>query len=172
MSASLMHGSDWTGQDVSGWWLSEKLDGFRCYWDGSRFLSRDGLEFEVPAWFRAGMPRQALDGELWAGAATTHNDVQRAVTSGRWESLVFRPFDVPLRGLKIEQAISVLAALALPAHVEPVKYQRLASTPEAISLMRQVVAAGGEGVMLRKAASGYAPCRSEKLLKLKPALVN
>jgi DNA ligase 1 len=168
----LMHGYDWSGQDVAGWWASEKLDGFRCYWDGSRFLSRDGLEFEAPAWFRAGMPRKALDGELWAGAATTHNDVQRAVAAGQWEALAFRPFDVPERGIKVEQAIGVLGALALPDHVRPVRYQRIDSTAEAMAFMRRVVAAGGEGVMLRKPDSGYAPCRSEKLLKLKPALVN
>ena len=32
----LMHGKDWEGEDVSGWFLSEKLDGFRCLWMGVR----------------------------------------------------------------------------------------------------------------------------------------
>src|SRR5688500_19350166 len=26
--------------DLSGWWMSEKLDGVRAYWDGRQFLSR------------------------------------------------------------------------------------------------------------------------------------
>src|SRR5882724_5523118 len=26
--------------DPAGWWLSEKLDGVRAYWDGRQFLSR------------------------------------------------------------------------------------------------------------------------------------
>src|SRR5687767_7233532 len=25
--------------DLSGWWMSEKLDGVRAYWDGQQFLS-------------------------------------------------------------------------------------------------------------------------------------
>src|SRR5262245_3509497 len=29
----------WDGaSDLTGWWLSEKLDGVRAYWDGTRFL--------------------------------------------------------------------------------------------------------------------------------------
>src|SRR5262249_11455916 len=28
--------------DLGGWWMSEKLDGVRAYWDGTQFLSRQG----------------------------------------------------------------------------------------------------------------------------------
>src|SRR5271155_5516264 len=28
--------------DPSGWWMSEKLDGVRAYWDGKQFISRLG----------------------------------------------------------------------------------------------------------------------------------
>src|SRR5205807_4753846 len=31
--------------DPTGWWLSEKLDGVRAYWDGRQFLSRQGNLF-------------------------------------------------------------------------------------------------------------------------------
>ena len=27
-------------KDPKGWWMSEKLDGVRAYWDGKRFWSR------------------------------------------------------------------------------------------------------------------------------------
>src|ERR1700732_3156238 len=37
--------------DPTGWWLSEKLDGVRAYWDGQRFRSRQGNRFHAPAWF-------------------------------------------------------------------------------------------------------------------------
>src|SRR5437868_3455570 len=31
----------WDGStSVTGWWMSEKLDGVRAYWDGKQFLSR------------------------------------------------------------------------------------------------------------------------------------
>jgi len=35
--------------NVSGWWLSEKLDGVRAYFDGQHFLSRQGNRFHAPA---------------------------------------------------------------------------------------------------------------------------
>ena len=64
MPIRLMHGSNWSGEDVAGWWLSEKLDGWRCVWSGTEFLSRQGETFAVPSWYRQGLPYQVLDGEL------------------------------------------------------------------------------------------------------------
>ena len=54
-------------KDLTGWWLSEKLDGVRAYWDGGQFLSRQGNRFYAPDWFTAGLPSTPLDGELWLG---------------------------------------------------------------------------------------------------------
>src|SRR5215471_3335881 len=42
--------------DPAGWWLSEKLDGVRAYWDGEQFISRLGNQFHAPDWFVAGLP--------------------------------------------------------------------------------------------------------------------
>ena len=56
----------WDNQaDLTGWWMSEKLDGVRAYWDGKQFLSRLGNLYHAPAWFIAGLPDVPLDGELW-----------------------------------------------------------------------------------------------------------
>src|SRR5262245_12681473 len=44
--------------DPAGWWLSEKLDGVRAYWDGQKFLSRLGNVFHAPDWFTKGLPSQ------------------------------------------------------------------------------------------------------------------
>jgi DNA ligase-1 len=51
-------------QDLAGWWLSEKLDGVRAYWDGQSLISRLGNRFHAPDWFLAGLPAIPLDGEL------------------------------------------------------------------------------------------------------------
>src|SRR5690349_17670486 len=40
-----------TDKDPTGWWMSEKLDGIRAYWDGEAFVSRLGNRFLAPAWF-------------------------------------------------------------------------------------------------------------------------
>src|SRR6185437_10159889 len=44
--------------DLSGWWMSEKLDGVRAYWDGKQFLSRQGNLYHAPEWFIEGLPDQ------------------------------------------------------------------------------------------------------------------
>jgi len=54
-------------QDLTGWWMSEKLDGVRAYWDGKNFISRLGNLYHAPDWFVAKLPPVPLDGELWAG---------------------------------------------------------------------------------------------------------
>src|SRR5207244_5594780 len=53
--------------DPTGWWLSEKLDGVRAFWDGKQFWSRLGNLVHAPDWFVAGLPKEPLDGELWIG---------------------------------------------------------------------------------------------------------
>ncbi|HZN64994.1 MAG TPA: hypothetical protein VFB66_06805, partial [Tepidisphaeraceae bacterium] len=57
-----------TAADLSGWWMSEKLDGVRAYWDGKQLVSRLGNLFHAPDWFVAELPNDLpLDGELWIG---------------------------------------------------------------------------------------------------------
>ena len=53
--------------DVSQYWISEKYDGVRAYWDGSQFISRQGNIYHAPPWFIAKFPKIPLDGELWMG---------------------------------------------------------------------------------------------------------
>jgi len=57
-------------QDVSGWLMSEKLDGIRAVWDGEQLTTRKGNPIHAPDWFIADLPPFAIDGELW----TKRND--------------------------------------------------------------------------------------------------
>ena len=54
--------------DVTKYLVSEKLDGVRAIWDGATLRFRSGRQVRVPEWFVAGLPKRALDGELWLGA--------------------------------------------------------------------------------------------------------
>lgn len=47
-------------RDLSGWWMSEKLDGVRAYWDGQQFFSRQGDLYKHTDWFADGLPRHSL----------------------------------------------------------------------------------------------------------------
>src|SRR5204862_6869700 len=74
--------------DLAGWWMSEKLDGVRAYWDGERFISRLGNEFHAPDWFAKGLPETPLDGELWVERKAfqkTVSIVRRQDKSDHWK---------------------------------------------------------------------------------------
>ena len=63
--------------EPTGWYMSEKLDGVRCYWDGKSLYSRNGNIFYPPAYFVKALPKNfALDGELW----TKRDDFQNCVS--------------------------------------------------------------------------------------------
>ena len=55
--------------DVSGWYMSEKFDGYRACYDpkDKQFYSRQNKPFNAPEWFLKAMPPKLVDGELWAG---------------------------------------------------------------------------------------------------------
>lgn len=53
--------------DPSGWLMSEKMDGVRCYWNGSTMYTRTGKLFFPPKSWKEQLPSIALDGELWSG---------------------------------------------------------------------------------------------------------
>jgi len=39
---------DPTEHDPSGWLMSEKLDGVRCFWNGTTLFSRNGIKIRAP----------------------------------------------------------------------------------------------------------------------------
>lgn len=165
---ALMHGTDWTGQDVAGWLASEKFNGWRCVWTGAQLLTRSGNALAAPDWFTAGLPLTPLDCELHLGRGHTNNDVHRAIARVEWHRLKLAAFDVPKPGIAIEAAIQLLESLRLPAHVAPVAYRHVETTAEAFTLRDAICRARGEGVMLRKPATRYETFRTDNLLKLKP----
>eukprot|EP01124_Arcella_intermedia_P002785 TRINITY_DN11518_c0_g1_i4.p1 TRINITY_DN11518_c0_g1~~TRINITY_DN11518_c0_g1_i4.p1 ORF type:complete len:468 (-),score=107.57 TRINITY_DN11518_c0_g1_i4:30-1433(-) len=66
ISTLLMHGQVWNFQDPTGWYISEKLDGYRAFWDGSKLYSKNGTLFPIPLDFTHSFPSNiCLDGELW-----------------------------------------------------------------------------------------------------------
>jgi ATP-dependent DNA ligase len=49
----------------TGWWMTEKYDGVRLYWNGSQFYSRQNRKVKAPLSLTATLPQIPLDGELW-----------------------------------------------------------------------------------------------------------
>ncbi|MBX2800985.1 MAG: DNA ligase [Myxococcales bacterium] len=163
---------DATVHDPTGWWMSEKLDGVRALWDGSRFLSRLGKEFAAPEWFTAALPGVPLDGELFGGRGQfqhTVGVVRRIDRSEAWRALRFVVFDAPEHEGGFEQRLQGLQGLAggWPEHLSALEHARCGSAEALEAEMDRIVGLGGEGLMLRKPGSAYVAGRSETLLKVK-----
>lgn len=159
--------------DLTGWWMSEKLDGVRAYWDGQRFLSRLGNQLHAPSWFTAGLPPTPLDGELFGGRKRfqrTVSVVRRQDRSDDWREIRYVVFDAPALDAPFEERLAAftadLRARAL-AHVEPHPHELCRGTPHLREALAHVESLGGEGLMLRKPRSRYEVGRSHTLLKVK-----
>ena len=162
------------GIDVAAYWVSEKLDGVRALWNGHALRSRRGNRFNAPPWFVAGFPSEHLDGELWMGRGTFEkvSGVVRRHTpvDEDWRQVRFMVFDLPAHPAdfngRLERMKEVFASLDSP-YIGLVPQRRLASHDALTSLLDEVLALGGEGLMLRKAGSFHRAGRSADLLKLK-----
>jgi DNA ligase 1 len=158
--------------DLAGWWMSEKLDGVRAYWDGSQFLSRQGNLYHAPQWFIEGLPSVALDGELWIGRKKfqrTVSIVRRQDKSDLWNEVRFLVFDAPAaaggfeeRIRFVEKSLSAKAKFAKP-HEHAVCRDLDCLRAE----LARIESLGGEGLMLRQPSSSYHAGRSATLLKVK-----
>jgi len=160
----MMNGTDWTGQDVTGWIVQEKFDGFRAFWTGSRLISRSGATINAPAWFTAGLPAMPLDCELYAGRGGFRK-VQSVVksTAGDWSALRLVCFDAPavVGGYAVRHA-------AIPANIAAPYWTIGASTVDALAAeLAALKASGGEGFMLRRPDAEYTWGRVDSLLKFK-----
>ena len=56
---------DFESMEPKGWYITEKYDVIRFYWDGTQCYSRQGTRINIPASIASQLPPVALDGELW-----------------------------------------------------------------------------------------------------------
>ncbi|MEX0716833.1 MAG: DNA ligase [Planctomycetaceae bacterium] len=159
--------------DLTDWWMSEKLDGVRAYWDGTRFLSRLGNVFHAPDWFAAGLPDTPLDGELWLERRAfqrTVSIVRRQDKSDHWKSIRYVVFDAPATDAPFEDRLTLvresLERIA-SEYVRPLPHERCRGVDHLREELVRIEALGGEGVMLRQPGSRYEAGRSTSLLKVK-----
>lgn len=159
--------------DPTGWWMSEKLDGVRAWWDGTQFLSRLGNAYLAPAWFIAGLPDFPLDGELWL----ERKQFQRCVATVRrqdrgegWRKIRFVIFDAPALDQPFEQRLAHCQTWCndrKPEFASFHPHEPCRDETHLRSELARVEALGGEGLMLRQPGSRYIAGRSTSLLKVK-----
>ena len=162
------------GLPLQDYWVSEKYDGVRGFWDGRTLRTRGGETVRAPAWFTAGWPEVPMDGELWAGrgrfshAQSTTRQQQPGDVA--WRQMRFMVFDLPGDKGTFDQRLPALNALVESLGqpwVQAVPQRRVANDAALQALLHRTVRAGGEGLMLHRGASLYRAGRSDDLIKVK-----
>ena len=162
------------GLPLQDYWVSEKYDGVRGFWDGRTLRTRGGETVQAPAWFTAGWPEVPMDGELWAGrgrfshAQSTTRQQQPGDVA--WRQIRFMVFDLPGDKGTFDQRLPALSALVESLGqpwVQAVPQRRVANDAALQALLHRTVRAGGEGLMLHRGASLYRAGRSDDLIKVK-----
>ncbi|MCK4865070.1 MAG: DNA ligase [Gammaproteobacteria bacterium] len=159
---------------LADYWVSEKLDGVRAYWNGKNFISRQGNIIQAPDWFIEVLPNIKLDGELWISRA------QFEVLSGRvrkkspidkeWREIKYMIFDLPeskeiftQRLKQLEKIISNINA----EHIQLIKQFKVSSHQVLMKKLDKLVKLKAEGLMLHRGSSFYKSGRHDDLVKLK-----
>lgn len=165
--------------DVRDYWVSEKYDGVRGYWDGKQrqMYSRNGTVIALPNDFAAQLPDISLDGELWIG----RGQFERVVSVVRdaqpddsaWKQVKYMVFELPdsqnqygdftQRMARIERITQHINA----PNIQAVKQWRVRDRAELLRQLDTITQAGGEGLMLHLANAPYQTGRSDALYKLK-----
>jgi DNA ligase-1 len=166
----------WDGeQDPTGWYYSEKLDGVRAYWDGSKLWSRTGNEFFPPKEWLAGFPTTPLDGELYMGRGkfSECSGIVRRLDGGNlWKDIKFKVFDIPNVGGNFKHRYSYYTSLISninstnSTNLQPVIQLVCYSKAQLEIALDNIILSGGEGLILRDPDAEYINGRTDKLLKV------
>ncbi len=153
--------------NVSAWYMSEKLDGVRAYWDGEKLISRNGKFFNAPTFFTQEFPKTELDGELWSKRGDFSNVssiVNTKKADDRWNFLTYNVFEVPnAKGTLLER----LSTVKESKYIKKVKQIKIKSKEELKNFLKSVESKGGEGVVIRNALLPYYTGRDKNSLKMK-----
>ncbi|OYQ81843.1 DNA ligase [Ignatzschineria sp. F8392] len=162
---------------VQEYFVSEKLDGVRGYWDGEQLLSRQGYEIVAPKWFTEHLGDIPLDGELWLGRETFQEISALIARADRedplWSRVTYQIFDLPAeRGPFRDRVAKMAQYLPLLAeknpHIAMIPQIRVNSKRALKRELDRVVSLGGEGLMLHHQDAFYQPyIRHGQLLKMK-----
>jgi DNA ligase-1 len=159
--------------DLTGWWMSEKMDGVRAWWDGKVFISRLGNYYHAPKWFVEQLPDYALDGELWLERKKfneTISIVRRQDAHDGWKNIKYTLFDAPNHSGKFEDRQQFLQdkfggnRLKYAFVLDQTKIQNMDQFRKELKRVQDL---GGEGLMVRQPNSMYVAGRSNTLLKVK-----
>jgi DNA ligase-1 len=161
-------------ENLTDYWVSEKYDGIRGYWDGHQLFSRSGKSLNPPVWFTQAWPTQAFEGELWAGRGQFEQAAsvvqQKQASDEAWRAMRFMVFDIPTPRQTFTERMGLYQGLVKQVGkpwVQSVAHKHVESHPALKNLLHQTVQAGGEGLVLHLGSSLYQSGRNSDVLKAK-----
>ena len=163
-----------TVEDISKYWISEKLDGIRGYWDGKKLLTRQGNMIHSPVWFTKHWPDIPIDGELWLGRdkfQTTASCVRKVyIKEDCWRAIRFMVFDLPQHKANFTMRIDAMKAVIKEAkspHLVMIKQFKVYHNEQLDILLNDITTNKGEGLMLHREDAHYYVGRTANIMKLK-----
>jgi DNA ligase-1 len=163
----MQHGRPWRGEDVRGWFATEKLDGGRGYWDGARMWSRSGRVIPIPQEWSKRLPKIALDGEIFAGRGNWETTVAAVVRNQWTPEVVFMVFDAPgIEGCWSKRIATATRKLRCN-FAAAVPFETVHDLMHVSLMFRRVRAERGEGLILRRPRIPYNTERTADVLKIK-----
>jgi len=165
--------------DPTGWWMSEKLDGVRAYWNGKAFISRLGNTFHAPESFKHSLPKGiVLDGELWLGRGRFQEASgiarKQEPNEAEWAQMQYVVFDAPNFPGVFEKRMEYLQGLHAGSVRRTPKISwrvleqvRCHGREHLDFMLTDVESMKGEGLILRQFGSLYVADRSSTCLKVK-----
>ncbi|MCV6607040.1 MAG: DNA ligase [Campylobacterales bacterium] len=173
LSQGLMLAKNYHEQNITGWLMSEKLDGVRGVWNGKTLLSKSGKDLNPPKWFIKNFPPFSIEGELWTKRGDFENIisiVNRKKEKIKWKELSLNVFDVIEKESTFQQRIK---RVKIWLKNNPSQYMKvIEQTPcnsksHLNSFLKNIEKLGGEGVIIRDSNSFYKSGRSVQILKVK-----
>lgn len=175
-ASALQHGKyydDKANIDITKYFVSEKLDGFRGYWDGNKLRSKNGYAYNPPKWFIENLGDKPLDGELWIARDSfekTSSILSEIGNDEGWKSINYMIFDMPKEQgtfkKRVEYMQVYIPSLQLQ-HVKMIPQKRVQDEAELNDLLKSIVQFKGEGLMLHHEDAHYGVGRVNHLLKVK-----
>jgi len=162
-------------EKLTDYWVSEKYDGIRGYWDGHQLLSRSGKVITPPTWFIEAWPMHPFEGELWAGLGQFEQAAsviqQKQASDSAWRAMRFMVFDAVSPNQAFTERIvryqRLVKQIGQP-WVQAVTQSQVPSHAALKVLLNKTVQAGGEGLVLHRGGSLYQSGRTADVLKAKP----
>jgi DNA ligase-1 len=164
---------DKSKHNISNWYMSEKLDGIRAYWNGKELLSKNGNKIYTPNWFTKDFPPFELDGELWSKRDDFEN-IQNIVLdtnpSAKWEEITYNIFEVPNTSGDFAKRLEKINSWL---NKNPNKYIKIIpqkvckSEIELDNFLKELLKQKAEGIIIKNPKLEYFVGQSDDILKVK-----